>query len=105
MCMPSATRAIEPNRRPPIISAIIMVPQSQITAHVLRSLCSWPAPKNTWECRGDDGAAPMACITDHSFEVGSDDFKQLLSCLGVERLRMLLGINQMRADVFLDYLR
>ena len=41
----------------------------------------------------------------HSSEIGSDDFEQLLSGLGVERLRMLLGIDQMSAHVFLDYLR
>ena len=32
---------------PPTISAIIIAPQSQITAHVLRSLLSWPAPSIT----------------------------------------------------------
>ena len=39
--------AIEPNRKPPTISAIIMTPQSQITVHVLRSLFSCPSPRNT----------------------------------------------------------
>jgi len=32
-CSPSATNAIDPNRRPPPISAHIIAPQSQITAH------------------------------------------------------------------------
>ncbi len=39
--------AIDPNTRPPMISATIITPQSQITAHVLRSLFSWPSPRNT----------------------------------------------------------
>src|SRR5271154_5708475 len=48
MWSPSATRAIEPNIRPPTISAIIMAVQSQITSQVLRSLFSCPSPRNTW---------------------------------------------------------
>src|SRR5665213_1142431 len=57
MCKPSATSAIDPNRKPPTISASIIAPQSQITAHVLRSLFSCPSPRNTWLCKA--GAAPL----------------------------------------------
>jgi hypothetical protein len=47
---------MEPNSRPPTISAIIMIPQSHMTAQDLRSLFSCSAPKNLWECNSDDGA-------------------------------------------------
>ena len=40
--------AIEPNNEPPTISSSIMAPQSQMTAHVLRSLFSCPSPRKTW---------------------------------------------------------
>src|SRR5262249_40693637 len=48
MCKPSATSAIEPNRMPPAISAIIMKLHSAITNQVRRSLRSWPSPRKTW---------------------------------------------------------
>ena len=46
ICKPSATSAIEPNRKPQTISAIIMTVQSTITIQVRRSACSCLAPRN-----------------------------------------------------------
>jgi hypothetical protein len=40
MCKPSAINASEPNRAPPMISAIIMMVQRMITAQVRRSALS-----------------------------------------------------------------
>src|SRR5271170_1186246 len=102
MCMPSATSAIEPNSMPPIISAIIMAPHSQITAHVFRSLLSWPVPRNLWECSCGTLeliASLMMC----SLEIGSDYFEQLLGGLSVKRPRMLLRVDQMRVDVIRNH--
>ncbi len=48
MCSPSATSAMEPNIKPPTISAIIIAPQSQITAQVRRSLASCVSPRKAW---------------------------------------------------------
>ena len=48
MWSPSAISAIEPNSQPPTISAAIIAAQSQMTAQVLRSLFSWPSPRNAW---------------------------------------------------------
>ena len=53
MCRPSATRAIEPNSKPPTISSAIIAPHSQITAHFRRSDLSWPSPRKTWLCPED----------------------------------------------------
>jgi hypothetical protein len=40
-----------------------------------------------------------------SLEIRSNHFQQLFSGIGVERLRMLIGIHQVSEDVLLDYLR
>ena len=40
-----------------------------------------------------------------SLEVGSDDPEQLVGRLGVQRARMLLGIDEMRSDVLLNHFR
>src|ERR1700726_1872662 len=101
MCRPSATSAIEPNSRPPTISAIIMAPQSQITAHVLRSLFSCPSPRNTWLWKGE-GAALLLSIMVSSFQIGADNFEELLRRFGFQSAGMLFGIDEMCADVIFD---
>src|SRR6516162_9974789 len=101
MCIPSATSAIEPNKRPPTISAIIMAPQSQITAHVFRSLLSCSSPRKTCEC----WCAIALLITPSLLEVGADHFQQLLGGVSVECVRVLADIDQMRANVVLYHLR
>src|SRR6266404_6427021 len=101
MCRPSATSAMEPNSRPPTISAIIMAPQSQITAHVLRSLFSCPSPRNTcwWE---SEGVTLLLSIMAPLFQISADDFEQALRRFAVQGPRMLLGIDEMRAHMILD---
>src|SRR5258708_5766968 len=101
MCRPSATSAMEPNSRPPTISAIIMAPQSQITAHVLRSLFSCPSPRNTCWWKGE-GVMLLRSIMAPSFQISADDFEQALRRFGIQGPRMLLGIDQMRAHMILD---
>jgi len=81
-----------------------MAPQSQITAHVLRSLFSWPAPRKLWEC--PSGALElMLSLMVCSLEIGSDYFEQLLGGLSVKCARMLLRVDQMRVDVILNHFR
>src|SRR6185437_12376984 len=104
MCKPSATRAIEPNSRPPATSASIMAPHSPITAQVLRSLRSWPAPRNVWECRDGKVGCNVPLIR-RSPEIRAHDVEKLLGCLALQRLRMLVGIDQVSAHVVLDDLR
>src|ERR1700688_4414957 len=83
MCRPSATSAIEPNSRPPAISAIIMAPHSQITAHVLRSLFSWPSPRKTWLWDVENPGLTLLLMA-ASFQVATDDCEQLLGRLVVQ---------------------
>jgi hypothetical protein len=40
-----------------------------------------------------------------SFEIGSDYFEQLIGGLNIKRARMLLRVDQMRADVILNHFR
>ena len=82
-----------------------MNPQSQITAQDLRSLLSCPAPKNLWECSADNEPCCRHGPLASSLEVGSDDPEQLVGGLGVQRARMLLGIDEMRSDVLLNHFR
>src|SRR5882724_9583839 len=53
MCKPSATSANEPYKVPPTISTSIIALHKTITAQVLRSFCSCPAPRKTWLCPSD----------------------------------------------------
>src|SRR3954468_18208666 len=105
MCKPSATRANEPNRAPPTISATIMKAQSQITAQVRRSARSWFSPRKTWLCPSADTAGFASAMAKILFQVGVNDFDQLLGGIGIERIRILFRINQMGADMILDHLR
>src|SRR5215469_84974 len=105
MCSPSATSAIEPNNKPPTISAIIMKLHSAITVQVRRSLRSWPSPRKTWLWRLAScsviGAA--ACREARRlFEVRLhrlDQFLGAAAAFGIPR-----RIDDMQADVVFDYL-
>jgi hypothetical protein len=74
---------MEPNRRPPPISAIIMIPQSQMTAQVLRSRFSWPGARKTCECGEDDLDEVVPVMVD-SLKIGANDIEQLLGGIGSE---------------------
>src|ERR1700722_9955409 len=102
MCIPSATRAIEPNIRPPPISASIIAPQSQITAHVLRSLFSWPSPRNTWVWRC--GVTFVASLIWASFQVGANNFNQVCGASGALRINVGVGVHNVVADVIFHHL-
>src|SRR5271165_5332648 len=99
MCRPSATRAIEPNRMPPTISAIIMTLHSPMTIHVRRSFCSWPSPRKTWLCLPEY----VLVMLIHSSEIGAHDFDQLVGVLGAFARRQA-GSGHMAADVILHHL-
>src|SRR5580698_2396192 len=102
MCKPSATSAIDPNSRPPMISTHIIAPHSQITAQVLRSLCPWSLPKKT--CSWNDGSmVSVSMFIASSLQIGSDDVQQLFRSISVERTRMSLRIDQMRAHMVLHH--
>ena len=66
-----------------------MIPHSQITAQVLRSLCACPGAKKIWEC--PEGESDTV-VTVGSLKIGANHIKQLVGGVGVERLRMLIGI-------------
>jgi hypothetical protein len=38
-----------------------------------------------------------------SFQIGPDDFEQLLRRLGIKRLRIFVGIDQVRTDMVFDH--
>ena len=80
-----------------------MIPQSQITAQVLRSLLLWPGAKKIWEWV-EDGSTTLVPGMVCSLKIGAYHFEQLLGGLGVECPRMLVGIHQMSSDVLLDNL-
>ena len=80
-----------------------MAPQSQITAHVLRSLFWCPSPRNTWLWKAE-GASLLLSIMRPSFQIGADNIKQLLRRFGVQGPRMLLDIDEMRAHMILNHL-
>src|SRR5438270_8322031 len=101
-----------------MISATIMAPQSQITAHVLRSLLSCPAPRKTWWCKlwlckawlrkawlCKAAPAPSLSVMVSSLQVGVDHFDQLIRGIRVKRARILLAVDQMGADVVFHHLR
>src|SRR5947209_17944151 len=107
MCSPSATSAIEPNARPPKISAIIIAVHSQITAQVLRSLRSWPAPRKLWECR--KAAVPASVMTNPwqilaLLQISTHHVEQLLRGVLFQRAGMRNLIDQVGANVILDHL-
>src|ERR1700746_1940118 len=67
---------MEPKSVPPAISATIMVPQSAMTSHVLRALCSWCSPRKT--CSWRKSSIECACIIALSlFDVCAKNFQQL----------------------------
>src|SRR5665213_146475 len=103
MCKPSAMRAIEPNNKPPTISAIIMAPQSQITAHVLRSLVSCSAPRNTWLWKGE-GASLLGSIMAPSFQIGADHLEEVFRRVLVQSPRMFVRVDEMCAHMILNHL-
>src|SRR5579871_5037015 len=104
MCRPSAMSAIEPNSRPPTISATIMALASAITAQVRRSLRAWPAPRKTWLCPRSEAARSISLMRASSLQIGVHHVDQLLGRLGVERHGVLLRADQVVAHVVLDHL-
>src|SRR5665213_1359247 len=102
MCMPSATRAIEPKIRPPIISSTIRLPQSAMTVQVRRSALAWPSPKKTWLCPAGM-AEGCTSLIDASLKIGADNIDQLISRFAVQSTGMFFRIDQMCADVILDH--
>src|SRR5271155_1488932 len=96
--MPSATSAIEPNSRPPTISAIIMAPHSQITAQVLRSLFSCPSPRKTWLCK----FAVALSLIGASLQIGTDDSQKPFRRVDIQRFGMFLRVDEVGAHMILD---
>src|SRR5580692_4596824 len=97
MCKPSATSAIEPNSRPPMISATIMTAQSAITAQVRRSFLSWPSPRKTWLWLAVD----MTLVLAASLQVGLHGLDQLF---GTARpLGVFHRVDDVEADMVFDH--
>src|SRR4029077_7582890 len=97
MCRPSATSAIEPNSRPPTISATIMTVQSAITAQVRRSFLSWPSPRKTW--RWPDADVPF--MSPPSLQVSLHRLDQFLGA--ARPLGVLRRVDDVEADMILDH--
>src|ERR1051325_8007281 len=104
MCRPSAMSAIEPNMRPPTISAAIMRVHSTITAQVRRSLRACPAPRKTWLCARPEATRSTSLMRASLLQVRVHHVDQLLGRLGVERYGVLLRPDQVIAHVILDHL-
>src|SRR5580704_17471040 len=98
MCSPSATSAIEPNISPPMISATIMKPHSQITSQVRRSLASWPSRRKTWGWASDW----MSVMLRGSLQIGLHGLDQLFGA--AHPLGVLDGLDHVLADVVLHHL-
>ena len=86
MCMPLATRAIEPNEMPPTISRIIMAPQRQTTLQARPSLAVTLAEK--YALMRDRRYFSSRRSWGASFQIAADDFEQSLGRVGVEGSRV-----------------
>lgn len=78
-----SARAIEPKSRPPMISATIMAPQSQMNAQIRRSLCSWSSRRNTWLCRSE-GFPPLPVHYGSLASSGSNETERMLRRPGIQ---------------------
>src|SRR5882757_3182968 len=101
MCRPSATSAKEPNRLPPTISRSIIALHNPMTAQVLRSLLSWPAPRKMWSCPAPNAASLKSLIL-ALLEIAMDDFDKLLG-RAASRLFVGVGIDEVGTDVVLEH--
>ena len=103
MCRPSATRAMEPNSRPPTISSSIIALQSQMTAQVRRSDASCPSPRKMWLCPVGS-CVRISAMVGLLLRIRADDIEELLDGVRGQRARMQLGIHEVGPDVVLDHL-